>query len=322
MNQEKTIMACVDLSTYSPMTLGYAYGLAGNNKLTVCSVVHQRDVQPIYVAEMVSPFQVEVKAQTERLVADRKERLTEFIAQGFPGRETEICIETGHPGDRILSLIETRKPDLVVMANKGRSNFSRFMFGSAAEQVFRNCPVPLLSVRDKEMFRQPHPSGRKPGASPIRIILAAVDFSPWSREILAQAGWLSQATGAKIEVFNCISRYELDWMRGRSQPEKHFNAASFLEEEKQRRLARFPELLTAAGLDNKTQVNITIDSGFPSEMILAAVARFRADILVMGPRGRGGAGRFRFGRTAEKLFRHVPVPVLRLGPERQTSKEG
>ncbi len=315
MKQEKNIMACVDLSTYSPMTLGYAFGLAGENKLTVCSVVHQRDVQPIYVAEMVSPFQVEVKAQTERLVAGRKERLNTLIAEQFPAKEVQICIETGHPGDRILSLIEDRKPDLVVMANKGRSNFSRFMFGSAAEQVFRDCPVPLLSVRDKEMFRRPHPPGRQPEASPIKVILAAVDFSPWSRQILAHAGWLAQETSARIEVFNCISRYELDWVRGHYRPSDNFSASSYIEEEKRRRLEQFPELLAAAGLDDDSRVSITVDSGYPSEMILAAVERFRADILVMGPRGRGGAGRFRFGRTAEKLFRHVPVPVLRLGPD-------
>lgn len=321
MKKEKTVMACVDLSTYSPMTLGYAFGLAGDSKLLVCSVVHQRDVQPIYVAEMVSPFQVNVGEQLERLVEGRREMVTEFIDQHFPDRQAEILIETGHPADRIISLVENRRPDLVVMANKGRSNFSRFMFGSAAEQVFRDCPVPLLSVRDKAIFRRPHPAGTQARASEVRTILAAVDFSPWSSEILAQAGWIALETGARIEVFNCISQDELDWVRGHYRPSESFSPSSYIEGERQRRRGRFSELLGATGLADAGRLGVTIESGFPLEMILEAVDRFKADMLILGPRGRGQAGRFRFGRTAEKLFRHCPVPVLRLGPDMKTSAQ-
>ena len=318
MKEDKTIMACVDLSTYSPMTLGYAFGLAGDSKLVVCSVVHQRDVQPIYVAEMVSPFQVNVGEQMEQLIEERKEMVESFISERFPGREAEICIETGHPADKIISLVEARRPDLVIMANKGRSNFSRFMFGSAAEQVFRDCPVPLLSVRDKSIFRRPHAPGVEAQSSEIKVILAAVDFSPWSNEILAQAGWLALETGARIEVFNCISEDELDWVRGHYRPATSFSASAYIEGERQRRLTRFPELLEATGLDDAGRLGVSIDSGYPFEMILKAVDRCKADMLVLGPRGRGRAGRFRFGRTAEKLFRHCPVPVLRLGPNMKT----
>ena len=194
MTENKTILACVDMSTYSPMTLGYAFDIAGEtHRLVICSVVHQRDVQPIYVAEMVSPFQVDVTEQLERLVEGRKQTVENFITQRFPGRETEIRIETGHPADKIVALAETLRPDLVIMANKGRSNFSRFMFGSAAEHVFRECPVPLLSVRDKTIFRRSLPMNTDAKCSPVKTILAAVDLSPWSEEILSRRdGWLGR----------------------------------------------------------------------------------------------------------------------------------
>lgn len=58
-----------------------------------------------------------------------------------------------------------------------------------------------------------------------------------------------------------------------------------------------------------------IDSGVPYDQILSASQDIGADILVLGPRGRGKSPKFTLGSTIEKIFRHSPVPVLRLGPD-------
>ena len=130
---------------------------------------------------------------------------------------------------------------------------------------------------------------------------------------------MARQTGARIEVFSCISRDEVDWVRRNYKPTQSFSESTYIEGERQRRLNRFSELLEATGLDDGGRIGITVDAGFPFEMILKTVDRLKADMLVLGPRGRGRTGRFRFGRTAEKLFRHCPVPVLRLGPEMKSA---
>ncbi len=64
-----------------------------------------------------------------------------------------LSIEVGIPWEYIIQTAENQKADLIVMANKGRGNLSRVLFGSTAEKVFRHSPIPVVSVRDPKTFK-------------------------------------------------------------------------------------------------------------------------------------------------------------------------
>ncbi|HRF90227.1 MAG TPA: universal stress protein, partial [Desulfobacter postgatei] len=202
-----------------------------------------------------------------------------------------------------------------VMANKGRSNLSSFMFGSAAEFVFRHCRKALFSVRDKHIFKRMYSGNELPAPGELRNIMAAVDFSPWTEHILARAGWIAKITGAKLHVVHCIGTKELAWIKSHYIPENTFSEEEFLPKAKQQRKNRLEDHIKAAGIEDLAGIDITIDSGDPCEQILNAAKNLRADALVLGPLGHSRSVKFVLGSTIEKIFRHSPVPVLRLSPD-------
>jgi len=60
------------------------------------------------------------------------------------GIKAETALAKGKAADAILQYASTHAVDLIVMATHGRSGISRWAFGSVAEKVLRQSPVPVL----------------------------------------------------------------------------------------------------------------------------------------------------------------------------------
>ena len=112
---------------------------------------------------MVDPYSpgsfstgINVDDYVKDLKKDRSAKIKSMIKENFFNEKSmmSIKIDMGIPFERILNVAETEKIDLIVIANKGRGNISRFLFGSTAEKVFRHSPVPVVSVRDKMRFKR------------------------------------------------------------------------------------------------------------------------------------------------------------------------
>lgn len=122
----------------------------------------------------------------------------------------------------------------------------------------------------------------------IRRILAAVDFSPWTPQVVATAAGLAEACGARLDLLHVLPLREADAGAAEAQlalcvpPEAAARVAS-------RRVSRA----------------LTPDLG-----LLEALQREPADVVVVGTHGRTGLQHIRLGSVAERIIEHSPAPVL------------
>jgi nucleotide-binding universal stress UspA family protein len=158
MSKIKKILACVDFSEYSLMTLEYAVEIAKGTgiEIIVFNVINQRDINMVATVSHYAPYEIQVEGYIRDLKKDRHGKIKNIIKENFFDEKSKMAIkiDAGIPFECILKTIETEEIDLVIMSNKGRGNLSRVLFGSVAEKVFRHSPVPVVSVRDKNKFKR------------------------------------------------------------------------------------------------------------------------------------------------------------------------
>ena len=158
MSEIKKVLACVDFSEYSKMTMEKAVEVVKGlpAEIILLNVINNRDLDAIRVVSPYFPGGFTVESFIEKASTERRQQIIEMIDQFFPDEKhrMRIVIHVGVPYEAILKAIDEEKIDLVVLASKGRSNLIGTLHGSNAEKVFRHSPVPVLSVRSRETFRK------------------------------------------------------------------------------------------------------------------------------------------------------------------------
>jgi nucleotide-binding universal stress UspA family protein len=152
MNKTKKIMVAVDFSEYSPKIMEYAGRLAEDlgAELVFVNVINQRDVDMVKHVTMYTD-KISVKDYVDGLKEDRTENMQKLLKETSCNRIPNLfLIKKGVPFVELVETAEEEKVDMVVMGTKGRGNIAGILFGSQAEKMFRHCPVPLLSIRERD----------------------------------------------------------------------------------------------------------------------------------------------------------------------------
>ncbi len=152
MSKTKKIMVAVDFSEFSPKITIHAGQLADDlgAELIFVNVINQRDIDMIKKVT-IHTDKISVKDYIKDRIDDRNEKMQRLLKETncshIPNR---FLIKKGVPFIKLAETAKEEKVDMVVMGTKGRGNISGILFGSQAEKMFRHCPVPLLSIREKD----------------------------------------------------------------------------------------------------------------------------------------------------------------------------
>jgi nucleotide-binding universal stress UspA family protein len=82
-------------------------------------------------------------------------RVSEQLEQ--KGLRSEINVLVGNPAEEIVSFVEEKGADLIIMASRGSSGFNRWDIGNVADKVIRATNVPVMLVKPGPGFKETKP---------------------------------------------------------------------------------------------------------------------------------------------------------------------
>jgi len=272
----------------------------------------------VWLAEQISAeltffAALDISAQTWELLHDEYEEATQSVEDAAQavlnhlvndakqeGVEAKAQLEFGLAWECLTKAVLRDGYDLVIVGTRDTGRASRFLFGSTATKLLRNCPCPVWVTKPD------------PDWDDLNI-LVATDLSEVSEQTMNLAVNAAQLSGAKLHVLHAIEDTvgTRMWLTGLPDEQLHqFH-------EKNRAAAEEAVQEQLAGTDHRTLpfgVKVHIVEGSPEVAILDAVEQYGIDLLIIGTAARSGIKGLLVGNTAERLISQAPCSLLAIKP--------
>ena len=155
----------------------------------------------------------------------------------------------------------------------------------------------------------------------IQKILVGIDFSNYSKNTLHYAATLAEKFQAELIIVNVINKKDIDTILKVAEGQFDRNIEKYVEKTAQDYEARvkadrtrqMEKLIEEIGCAN-LKIKKVFKVGVPFQELISTIENERADLLVMGQKGRSDLAGVLFGSNAEKVFRRCPVPLLSVRP--------
>jgi nucleotide-binding universal stress UspA family protein len=129
----KKVLWPTDFSANAEKALDYVTSLSDK---------YQTEVHVLYVIPELAQHESWYQEWEEKTAKERLDQVCNNYLQGC--RLYVKHIATGDPAEEILKLVRQENIDMVVMASHGQKG--QFHFGSVAEKVVKNSPVPVITI--------------------------------------------------------------------------------------------------------------------------------------------------------------------------------
>lgn len=292
------ILYATDLSPESLPAFHHAAAIARwyEAPLTVLHVVPGFDPLPApaeWVGGTMPPPRIPTPDEVREVMA------AQLPLEQMAGLPCETVARAGDPARVIVDEAVARHADLVVVGTHGRSGVARFLLGSVAERVVHLAPCPVLTV----------PSGAAHAPASFRRILCPVDFSPASEQAVGFALDLARQAEGGVTLLTVVEWLAEDDPSGTAGPDLAGLRATLAQDAKARL-----EALVADEPRTGCTIDEMVGTGRAHREVLRVAAERKADLVVMGAQGRGGAGLALFGSTTQQVLRGATCPVLVVRP--------
>ncbi len=295
----KNILFATDFSPSSEAAIPVVRALAARFAFTV-HFVHvvtpeARTAVPMDSLPELDVEQTDAEDEMQLLLAGDRWR-------GIPHTST---VERGQVWKVIMSLVEVRNIDLIVLGTHGHRGLKKLVLGSTAEQVIRMAPCPVLTVG-------PHAKNENEVPAADAPVLFATDFSSGAHYALRYAAFWARANRSRLVLLHAVPPL-MDIPPGDVDP-MPLKAAMSVEviagaqAYARRQLA---EMIAAENLQELEPETI-VENWPAAEVILATAREKKAGLIVMGAHrawSQSLAGHLPWA-TASAILCEAPCPVI------------
>ncbi len=143
----------------------------------------------------------------------------------------------------------------------------------------------------------------------VKRILAAVGQSPYSEGNYRFAARMALALEADLIVVSVINEKDVDAVRSISDMGYNVDQEHYVAELRTQR-EDFLKGLVSAFPFPEDRLFIRVRLGNPTERLLRTIIEEKADMVIMGPKGRTNLEQMLVGSVAARLFRRSPATVV------------
>lgn len=272
----KNILVPIDFSEVSKNALTYAVRLAAHTEAKVTAV--HAYLPSIPEPYLVAAFQEDILENQEKLAIKYFEDIRQSLPQEALDKiDLQFNIELGGPIETILQLVQSERPDLVIMGMRSGNPIAKKLLGSTTVAMIQRVDVPVMVIPADTAFQA------------LSHITFASDLEETDLEVI---GRVRQMFHLWTPALECIHVVDSNPSIEEQLKVRHF-----------RKICEEQEELHSLVVSTVTNEDI-------SEGILSLVTKRHSDMIILRTHLRGFWGRLLHTSISREISRKTLVPLL------------